>query len=585
MGLLTGLREESLPSTSRRKPRHARLLPWAPALTLAALLGPVAAGLLGTLAPALGYMPALGGDALTLAAFSELLAWPGIGRASALSVGVGVAATALSLGIVMLITAGWSGTRPFRAVEKALSPLLSVPHAAAAFGLAFLVAPSGWIARALSPWPSGWERPPDLLIVQDPAGLSLILGLVSKEVPFLMLMTLSALTQARSAQSLTVARALGYGRVTGWFKTVFPAVYRQIRLPAYAVLAYSMSVVDVAIILGPNTPPPLSVQVVKWMNDPDLALRFRAAAGAMLQLGLVIVTLAVWRATEILLAYLGARWALRGGRGSAAVETCLRIASLGLGTLSGAAVFAGLAGLLFWSLSGLWPFPDAFPGDFTLRNWERYGPRLGAPVQETLIVGITATMAALLLTVACLEAEHRHGLRPGSRSLWLIYLPLIVPQVAFLTGFQTLALTAGLDGDRLAVIVAHLVFVLPYVFLSLSEPWRAWDVRQDTIARALGAGPDRVLWQVRLPMLLRPVLTAAAVGFAVSVGQYLPTLLVGAGRVQTLTTEAVALASGGDRRVIGVYALAQALAALVPFLIAIFLPRILWRHRMGLRDG
>jgi len=554
-------------------------------MTLAALLGPVAAGLLGTLAPALGYMPALGGNTLTLAPFAELFAWPGAARASALSVGVGLVATALSLGLVMLIAAGWSGTRAFRAVERALSPLLSVPHAAAAFGLAFLIAPSGWIARALSPWLTDWERPPDLLIVQDPAGISLILGLVSKEVPFLMLMTLAALTQARPAQSLMVARALGYGRVTGWLKTVFPSVYRQIRLPVYAVLAYSMSVVDVAIILGPNTPPPLSVQVVKWMNDPDLALRFRAAAGAILQLGLVIVTLAVWRGLEWLVARLGARWTFGGGRGRGRVEAGLRLAALGLGALSAVAVFAGLAGLLVWSFAGLWQFPDALPDGFTLRSWERYWPRLAAPITETLIIGAAATLAALLLTVACLEAEHRHGLRPGSRSLWLLYLPLIVPQVAFLTGFQTFALTTGLDGDRLAVIVAHIVFVLPYVFLSLSEPWRAWDVRQDTVARALGAGPDRVLWTIRLPMLLRSVLTAAAVGFAVSVGQYLPTLLVGAGRVQTLTTEAVALASGGDRRVIGVYALAQALAALAPFLIAIFLPRILWRNRMGVRDG
>jgi putative thiamine transport system permease protein len=86
-------------------------------------------------------------------------------------------------------------------------------------------------------------------------------------------------------------------------------------------------------------------------------------------------------------------------------------------------------------------------------------------------------------------------------------------------------------------------------------------------------------------MLLRPVLVAAAVGFAVSVGQYLPTLLVGAGRIATLTTDAVALASGGDRRAIGVYALAQTLAALAPFLLALLLPRVIWRNRAGVRDG
>jgi putative thiamine transport system permease protein len=568
-----------------RRARRARFLPWAPLLTLGVMLGPVLAGLLGTLAPALGYMPALGGTGVSLAAFEQLFAWPGLPRAVALSLGVGLAATAVSLAIVVLICAGWAGTRTFGMIERLLSPLLSVPHAAAAFGLAFLIAPSGWIVRGLSPWGTGWEQPPDLLILQDPAGLSLIFGLVTKEVPFLLLMTLAALSQARPGQSLRMAQALGYARVTGWLKTVFPLVYRQIRLPVYAVLAFSMSVVDVAIILGPNTPPTLAVQVVRWMNDPDLALRFQAAAGAVLQLGLVVLGLGLWRVMEMAVAGLGRRWIASGARGHRGVDQGIRRVALALGAAAALAVIAGLAGQVVWSFAGLWQFPDLLPDGFTFRNWARHGPRLAGPVAETLIIAATATGLALLLTLACLEAEHRHGLRPATRALWLLYLPLIVPQVAFLAGFQTLSISAGVDGGRLAVTLAHLVFVLPYVFLALADPWRAWDRRQDIIARALGAGPDRVLWAVRLPMLLRPVLTAAAVGFAVSVGQYLSTLLVGAGRVPTLTTEAVALASGGDRRVIGVYALAQMAAAFAPFALAVLLPRLMWRNRKGLLNG
>ena len=575
----------AISSTPPRPAWRGRVLPWAPLLTLAAMLGPVAAGLLGTLAPALGYMPALGGQVLSFKAFEALAAWPGLPKAIALSLGVGLAATALSLALVALICAGWAGTRAFGVIERLLSPLLSVPHAAAAFGLAFLIAPSGWIARALSPGVTGWARPPDLLILQDPAGLSLVFGLVTKEVPFLLLMTLAALTQARPGQSLRVAQALGYGRVTGWFKIIFPLVYRQIRLPVYAVLAFSMSVVDVAVILGPNTPPTLAVQVVRWMSDPDLALRFQAAAGAALQLGLVLAGLAIWRLMEIAVARAGRGWIARGGRGRRGAEQALRGGALVLGALAALAVIAGLAGQLAWSVAGLWQFPDLWPDAVTLRNWQRFGPRLAAPAAETLLIAGAATGLALLLTLASLEAEHRHGLRPATRALWLLYLPLIVPQVAFLTGFQTLSITAGVDGGRAAVVLAHLVFVLPYVFLSLSEPWRAWDARQETVARALGAGPDRVLWAVRLPMLLRPVLVAAAVGFAVSVGQYLPTLLVGAGRVTTLTTEAVALAAGGDRRAIGVYALAQTAAAFAPFALAVLLPRLAWRNRRGMRDG
>ena len=212
----------------------------------------------------------------------------------------------------------------------------------------------------------------------------------------------------------------------------------------------------------------------------------------------------------------------------------------------------------------------------------RHGPDTGGAFGETFIVAMTATGLALALVLGCLEAEHRSGRKITSRGLWLLYLPLLVPQTTFLPGLQTLLLGLGADVGRGPVIAAHLVFVLPYVFLSLGDPYRAWDGRNGMIAAALGASPNRVFWQVRLPMLTRPVLVAIAVGLSVSVGQYLPTLLIGGGRVSTLTTEAVALASGGDRRAIAVYGLAQTAAALVPFALALIIPAVVWRNRRGL---
>lgn len=561
---------------------HATWLRRAPLLTVCVLVGPVIAGIAGTVAPALGYLPALGGVDVGPGPFLDLLAWPGLPRAAGLSLFTGVAATLLSLIIVLLITAGWQGTAAFAVIERVLSPLLSVPHAAAALGLAFLIAPSGWIARALSPWATGWDRPPDLLILQDPAGLALTLGLIVKEVPFLFLMVLAALPQVRAGQRLTIARALGYRPVAGWFKTVLPGLYRQIRLPVYAVLAYSMSVVDMAAILGPTRPPTLSVMIVQWANDPDLMLRFRAAAAAVLQLGLTATALGLWWLAEGAVAALGRRWTWAGGRGSAWAERVLAWGGLLLGGLCAAAVAAGMAGLALWSVAGLWPFPDALPERLSLQVWLRHGPALSGALADTVLIAAAAALIGLALTIACLEAEYRHGLAPGARALWLLYLPLIVPQTAFLPGLQTLALMAHVDGGRGAVIAAHLTFVLPYVFLSLADPWRAWDSRLGWAGRALGASPGRVLWRLRLPQLAGAVLTAGAVGFAVSAGQYLPTLLVGAGRVQTITTEAVALAAGGDRRVIGVFGVTQAAVALAPFLLAVALPRILWRNRAGL---
>lgn len=288
------------------------LLRWAPRLTLLLLLGPVAAGLVGTVLPAFGYLPALGGLTLSLEPWRALFDAPGLRESVRLSFVTGLGVTFMSFVIVVLFVAGWHGTRGFARLQRFLSPLLSVPHVTVAFGLAFLLAPSGWIFRLTSPWLTGYDRPPDLIIVQDSDGLAFIAGLAVKEIPFLFLMMLAAIGQVDAARSRALARTLGYGVTAAWLKAVFPLVYRQIRLPVFAVLAYAASVVDVAIVLAPSTPPPLAVQLLRWFNDPELAMRFVASAGAVLQLGVVIAVFAIWWLVEKLVACLGRIWIRRG---------------------------------------------------------------------------------------------------------------------------------------------------------------------------------------------------------------------------------------------------------------------------------
>ena len=115
--------------------------------------------------------------------------------------------------------------------------------------------------------------------------------------------------------------------------------------------------------------------------------------------------------------------------------------------------------------------------------------------------------------------------------------------------------------------------MLPYVFLSLADPWRAFDRRYEHTALALSASPARTFWRIKLPMLRGPVAVAAAVGFSVSVAQYLPTLFAGAGRYATVTTEAVTLATGANRRIIGVYAAVQTALPLLGFALALWVAR------------
>jgi putative thiamine transport system permease protein len=556
------------------------MLALAPPLTIALFLVPIGAGLIGTLLPAFGYLPAIGRDSFSLEPWHELFATPGIATTLYLTLFSGLATTLVALALAVAFCAFAHHQAALRRLDVVIAALLATPHAAIAFGFAFLILPSGWIARALSPELTGWLSPPPLVTVRDPYALSFAAGLLLKEVPYLVLMIVGASAQVRAPENIAAARALGYRPAKAWLAVVLPRLYPQIRLPIYAVLAFSLSVVDVALVLAPGTPPPLAVLAARWFAAYDLSLYPRAAAAAVLQLVVVALAIGAWRLGELAVAAVGRAWIARGRRGGASVPAVAF--GGGLAIALGLAAVVSLAGMALWSVADEWRFPDAIPTALTSQVWGRQLAQVSRPTLATLWIGLGAMLIAVALALACLEHEQRARLRPGANALWLLYLPLLVPQIAFWFGAQVALVRIGLDGTVAAVVWGHLIYVLPYVFLSLADPYRALDPRYARSAASLGASATRTFFTVKLPMLLKPLAIAGAVGFAVSVGQYLPTLFAGAGRIATLTTEAVTLSAGADRRVLGVYAVLQAAMPALLYAAALLVPAFVYRHRRGL---
>jgi putative thiamine transport system permease protein len=553
-----------------------------PLLTVAIFLLPVLAGLLGTVLLGIGYLPALGGHGFSLDPWRQLLAAPELPAALVATLVSGLSATLVSFVLAIGIAATLDGTRQFLWLRRVLAPLLAIPHAALALGFAFLLAPSGWLMRALAPLLFTAGNPPDFPLPGDRLGMALAAGMVLKETPFLLLAIASARGQIPADAILAQARSLGYRPATAWLKAILPVLYRQLRLPIYAVLAFSLSVVDMGLILGPGTPPPLAPLLLRWFNAADLNSIFPAAAGATLQILLVALAILLWRIGEALVARLATGWLVGGRRRLALVGRTSGTAAALLLVIPAALAILALA---IWSSAQSWRFPGLLPQVWSADNWLRPGLDIVRPLATSLWLALGSTALALLLSIGCLENERRHGLHPGARALWLIYLPLLAPQISFLFGTQTLFTWLGIDASALALIWSHLLFVLPYTFLMLADPWRALDERYRRSALCLGASPMRVFTAVTLPMMLRPVLIAAAIGFSVSIALYLPTLFAGSGRFDSLTIEAVAASSGGDRRIAGVYGFLQAMLPLAAFAAALIVPAILFHNRRGMRPA
>ena len=137
-------------------------------------------------------VPLLHASWAALASSGNAAAWRALAddsqtwHALGLSVWSGVASTLLAVALSAWLLRHGFGTPLWKRLVQVLAPMLAVPHAAFAIGFVLLIAPSGWVLRALSPWASGLTAPPPWPTTQDPWALGLVAVLVAKDVPFLL---------------------------------------------------------------------------------------------------------------------------------------------------------------------------------------------------------------------------------------------------------------------------------------------------------------------------------------------------------------------------------------------------------------
>ncbi|MDE1350582.1 thiamine ABC transporter permease [Vibrio aestuarianus] len=534
---------------------------------------PTIPGLLGVVASSFGYIPPIGLYHLSLGGFAMVFDWQGVWRSIGLTVYSAIASSYIACLISFAILQASWGSKFWRKVELSLSPLLATPHVAFAIGFAFLFAPTGMGVRALHGLfgfePNSYNVDDLALFIKDPYAVGLIVMLALKEVPFLLLMSISILSQLKIDHIEKVSASLGYSQAQMWWKCIFPQWLVKLRFPMLAVIAYSLSVVDVALILGPTNPPTFAVLVWQWFSDPDLTLLPRAAAGAMVLFAIASALIAFARGVEWTVTKLWRHWQYSGRYG-----VMLPGKTFFIGIISLTLLMVPL--MIIWSFAQRWRFPDLLPSRYSDRFWQLEWHSILSTVNQSVVIAIIASSIALIFALIAHEYRCKYQWQiPG----YIIAIPMLIPQLSVLFGLQVVALYLKSDAYFFWVIWAHVFFAFPFVYLSLDGPWRSFDNGLTKVALSLGKTPLQTWMRIKIPILLPAIVFAWAVGISVSLAQYLPTLMLGAGRISTVTTEAVALSSGFDRRVTAIYAIWQAILPLLFFSLSIFISRLQIKYR------
>lgn len=226
--------------------------------------------------------------------------------------------------------------------------------------------------------------------------------------------------------------------------------------------------------------------------------------------------------------------------------------------------------LLIWSVAGRWPWPQLLPETYSLRTVKEllFG---AAKLPELLISSILlATVVAFLSTIVGILTARATELYRFRGKLFVRFgslLPLLIPGTVFTMGIQITLINMRLTDTVAGVVLVHLIMAVPYSITIMTDVTALVGAKYEQQAMVLGAKPLRAFFQVTLPALLPGILSSMSMAFIISYSQYFTTLMVGGGRIKTISLVLVPYIQSGDRSLSAVYSVAFVGSALLVFFV------------------
>jgi spermidine/putrescine transport system permease protein len=180
----------------------------------------------------------------------------------------------------------------------------------------------------------------------------------------------------------------------------------------------------------------------------------------------------------------------------------------------------------FNNLNGLThPFNYTWKG-FTLSNWAHPGkyPELGRALVQSLKIALVASLVATAMGSLIAIALSRYRFRGGAIVNLLLVLPLTTPEICLGSSLLTLFLTRGVALGFVTILIAHIMFCVSFVALTVKARIRGFDWTLEDAAMDLGARPFRTFRKVTMPLIMPGVIAAFMLSFSLSIDDYIITV-------------------------------------------------------------
>lgn len=162
---------------------------------------------------------------------------------------------------------------------------------------------------------------------------------------------------------------------------------------------------------------------------------------------------------------------------------------------------------------------------FTFDNWLTVceAPSVCESFGNSIVVAVVSTVMATTLGTMIAIALVRYRFRFRSATTLLLFLPMATPEVVLGAGLAAQFLTAGVEKGLLTVILAHTMFCVSFVVVTVRARVATLDPALEEAGRDLYASPAEVFWRITFPLLIPGIIAAALLSFALSFDDFIIT--------------------------------------------------------------
>ena len=162
---------------------------------------------------------------------------------------------------------------------------------------------------------------------------------------------------------------------------------------------------------------------------------------------------------------------------------------------------------------------------FTFKNWANPcgAPEICTAFGNSLKIGLTSTIFATILGTLIAFALGRYHFRGRSSTNLLIFLPMATPEIVLGASLLTMFIGLGIDTGFVTTIIAHIMFAISFVVVTVKARIASLDPRLEQAAMDLYANEWQTFRRVTLPLVAPGIAAAALLAFSLSFDDFIIT--------------------------------------------------------------